>query len=137
MKNGRRGLRYRHHLGNRSKGGSQSSDRFMTCADREELVHFIFNVGRGQRCRHHLVNRSKGGSNQLSNRALLKVEREQKLHLLFGNKNQYQILRELRHINKCGSGILDGYIRVFQRFIRAKENQSRGESGRWCTRKVG
>ena len=80
---------------------------------------------RGERCRHHLVNRSKGGSNHVSNRVLLYVHKEQLIHLLFGNANQYQILRQLRRMNK--NGALTEYIKRFERLIRAKEYQAKEE----------
>ncbi len=78
---------------------------------------------RGFRCRHHMENRVNGGNNHKSNKLLLYVQREQLVHLLFGNKDQYQILDELRRMNRNGS--LSEYIRRFERLIRAKEAQSR------------
>jgi hypothetical protein len=73
------------------------------------------------RRRHHMINRTNGGSNHRDNKVLLYIHREQILHLLFDDKNQYVILRELRGMNEDGS--FTPYIRRFARLIQAKRNQ--------------
>jgi hypothetical protein len=71
-----------------------------------------------------MVNREKGGNNHISNRVLLLVVRERLIHLVFGSYNQYQILHELRRMNKRGT--LTKHINTMERLIRAKEHQARG-----------
>jgi len=73
------------------------------------------------RCRHHMINRKNGGTNHPGNKLLLYVHREQILHLLFEDKNQYQILSELRRLNEDGG--FDEYVWRLERVVRAKGNQ--------------
>ncbi len=96
-------------------------DEFIGCLERLIRANKESRARLEGRCRHHMINRSNGGTNHIGNKLLLYLHREKLLHLLFGDKNQYQILSEMRRMNEGGA--LTQYVRRLERVVRAKENQ--------------